>query len=116
MSDGESSPASTRCSIKNNRVERSIFTRAFECLPQDVRDVVTREFDCSATDQRADMAWRSNPLCQELTEKGLQFVDVDRTPFREALGKTTFDLLQGVKGTFGDEAWVHLEKTSGKRV
>ena len=115
MSDCEPSPASTRRFIKNNRVERSILNkRAFECLPQDERDVVTREFDRSVADQWADMARRSNPLRQELTEKGLQFMDVDRTPFREALGKTTFDLLQGVKGKFGDEAWAHLEKTSGK--
>ena len=30
--------------------------RAFERLPQDVRDVVTREFDRSAMDERADIA------------------------------------------------------------
>jgi tripartite ATP-independent transporter DctP family solute receptor len=88
--------------------------RAFERLPQDVREVVTREFDRSATDQRADIAKLSESLRQELTAKGLQFIDVDRTPFREALGKTSF--YKEWKGKFGDEAWAHLEKISGKLV
>jgi tripartite ATP-independent transporter DctP family solute receptor len=88
--------------------------RAFERLPQDVREVVTREFDRSATDQRADIAKLSESLRQELTTKGLQFIDVDRAPFREALGKTSF--YKEWKGKFGDEAWAHLEKISGKLV
>jgi tripartite ATP-independent transporter DctP family solute receptor len=88
--------------------------RAFERLPQDVREVVTREFDRSATDQRADIARLSEALRQELTTKGLQFIDVDRAPFREALGKTSF--YKEWKGKFGDEAWTHLEKISGKLV
>jgi tripartite ATP-independent transporter DctP family solute receptor len=88
--------------------------RAFERLPQDVREVVTREFDRSATDQRADIAKLSESLRQELTTKGLQFIDVDRAPFREALGKTSF--YKEWKGKFGDEAWTHLEKISGKLV
>jgi tripartite ATP-independent transporter DctP family solute receptor len=88
--------------------------RAFERLPQDVREVVTREFDRSATDQRADIARLSESLRQELTTKGLQFIDVDRAPFREALGKTSF--YKEWKGKFGDEAWTHLEKISGKLV
>ena len=46
--------------------------------------------------------------------KGLTFIEVDRTPFREALGKTNF--YKEWKGKFGDEAWAHLEKASGKLV
>jgi TRAP-type C4-dicarboxylate transport system substrate-binding protein len=88
--------------------------RAFERLPQDVRDVVTREFDRSAADQRADVARLSDSLRQDLTAKGLQFIDVDREPFRQALTKTTF--YKEWKGKFGDEAWAHLEKVSGKLV
>jgi len=86
--------------------------RAWEKLPQDVRDVVTRELDRSAVDERADIAKLSESLRQELTQKGLQFIEVDRAPFREALGKTSF--YKEWKGKFGDEAWTHLEKTSGK--
>src|SRR3954453_21583785 len=86
--------------------------RAFEKLPPDVRDGVTREFDRSGVDQRADVARLSESLRQELTGKGLTFIDVDREPFRLALAKTTF--YKEWKGKFGDEAWTNLEQTSGK--
>jgi tripartite ATP-independent transporter DctP family solute receptor len=88
--------------------------RAFERLPQDVRDIVTREFDRSAVDQRADIARLSESLREDLSGKGLQFIQVDRAPFRQALGKTTF--YKEWKGKFGDEAWALLEKSSGKLV
>ena len=88
--------------------------RVFERLPQDVRDIVTREFDRSAMDQRADVAKLSESLRQELTGKGLQFIEVDREPFRQALVKTPF--YKEWKGKFGDEAWAHLEKATGKLV
>jgi len=88
--------------------------RAFERLPQDVREVVTREFDRSAADQRQRQPAGQVDRRQELTAKGLQFIDVDRAPFREALGKTSF--YKEWKGKFGDEAWAHLEKISGKLV
>jgi tripartite ATP-independent transporter DctP family solute receptor len=86
--------------------------RAWERLPQDVRDAATREFDRSAADQRADVARLSDSLRQDLTAKGLQFIEVDREPFRNALAKTTF--YKDWKGKFGNEAWAHLEKVSGK--
>src|SRR5829696_6904581 len=88
--------------------------RAFEKLPQDVRDVVSRELDRSAVDERADIAKLSESLRQELGGKGLTFIEVNRAPFREALGKTNF--YKEWKGKFGDEAWAHFEKVSGKLV
>ena len=86
--------------------------RTWERLPQDVRDVAAREFDRSAMDQRADVARLSESLRQELTTKGLKFIEVDREPFRNALAKTSF--YKDWKGKFGNEAWAHLEKASGK--
>ena len=88
--------------------------RAFERLPQDMRDVVTREFDRSAVDQRGDISKLSDSLRQQLTAKGLQFIEIDRAPFRQVLGKTSF--YKDWKEKFGDEAWSHLENTSGKLV
>src|SRR3954470_20046459 len=41
--------------------------RAFQRLPQDVQDVVSREFDKSAADQRADIAKLADTLRQELS-------------------------------------------------
>jgi tripartite ATP-independent transporter DctP family solute receptor len=86
--------------------------RAFERLPKDLQEVVSREFDRSATDQRADVAKLSVSLREELSAKGMQFLDVDREPFRQALAKTTF--YKDWKAKYGDEAWSHLEKYSGK--
>jgi tripartite ATP-independent transporter DctP family solute receptor len=88
--------------------------RAFERLPKDVQEIVTREFDRSAADQRADIARLSDSLRADLTAKGLQFIDVDRAAFRDALGKTSF--YADWKAKFGDEGWNQLEKVSGKLV
>jgi TRAP-type transport system periplasmic protein len=86
--------------------------RAFERLPQDVREIVTREFDRSANDQRSDIAALSESLRRDLTAKNLQFIEVDRSAFRQALGKTTF--YGEWKSKFGNEAWTALEKVAGK--
>jgi tripartite ATP-independent transporter DctP family solute receptor len=86
--------------------------RAFERLPKDVQEIVKREFDRSATDQRADIAKLSESLRVDLTTKGLQFIDVDRTSFRQALAKTSF--YTEWKAKFGDEGWSQLEKVAGK--
>lgn len=86
--------------------------RAFERLPKDVQEIVRREFDRSATDQRADIAKLSESLRVDLTTKGLQFIDVDRTSFRQALAKTSF--YTEWKAKFGDEGWSQLEKVAGK--
>jgi tripartite ATP-independent transporter DctP family solute receptor len=86
--------------------------RAFQRLPKDVQDIVSREFDKSATNQRADIAKLADTLRQELSGKGLQFLEVDREPFRQALARTAF--YKEWKDKFGGEAWAQLEKYSGK--
>ena len=69
--------------------------RAWEKLPQDVRDVVTRELDRSAVDERADIAKLSESLRQELTGKGLTFIEVESGPIPRSARED--DLLQGVE-------------------
>lgn len=86
--------------------------RAFERLPKDVQEIVARELDRSAADQRADIAKLSQSLRTDLTSKGLKFVDVDRTAFRQALAKTSF--YADWKAKFGEEAWTQLEKAAGQ--
>src|SRR6266704_956816 len=86
--------------------------RAFERLPKDMQEVVTRELDRSAADQRADVAKLSVSLRQDLSAKGIQFFEVDREPFRQALAKTSF--YKDWKAKYGEEAWSQLEKFSGK--
>lgn len=88
--------------------------RAWQRLPEDLRGIVSREFDRSAADQRADVAKLSVSLRQTLTEKGIGFIDVDRTLFRDALSKTTY--YRDWKAKFGEAGWSHLESVSGKLV
>ncbi|MBV8522746.1 MAG: TRAP transporter substrate-binding protein [Acetobacteraceae bacterium] len=85
--------------------------RAWAALPDDLRDIAGREFDRSVTDQRADVAKLSQSLRGELTGKGLEFNEVDRGLFREALRKTTFHA--DWKAKFGDQAWKLLQETAG---
>jgi tripartite ATP-independent transporter DctP family solute receptor len=86
--------------------------RAFQRLPKDLQETVSRELDRSTTDQRADVAKLSDSLRQELSAKGMQFIEVDREPFQQALANTTF--YKDWKAKYGDQAWSHLEKYSGK--
>ena len=86
--------------------------RAWQKLPEDIRGTISRELDRSAGNQRADVAKLSESLRQTLTGKGIKFVDVDREPFRAALGKTSF--YKDWKAKFGEVGWGHLEAVSGK--
>jgi hypothetical protein len=42
----------------------------------------------------------------------MQFLDVDRSVFRQTLAKTSF--YADWKAKFGEEAWAQLEKAAGK--
>lgn len=86
--------------------------RAYDKLPKDIQEIVTREFDRSANDERADIAKLSESLRADLSAKGMQFIDVDRSAFRQALAKTSF--YADWKAKFGEEAWTQLEKAAGK--
>ncbi|MGK9169253.1 TRAP transporter substrate-binding protein [Inquilinus limosus] len=85
--------------------------RAFARLPEDLQAIVTSELDRSALDQRADIARLSQSLQQELTAKGLSFIDVDREAFRTALAGTSF--YAEWKEKYGPEAWGLLEQVAG---
>ena len=85
--------------------------KAVERLPKDIQDIVLREFDKAASDERADIAALSKSLRAELQSKGLQFVDVDKSAFKTALGKTSF--YKDWRAKFGDEAWKLLEDSAG---
>jgi tripartite ATP-independent transporter DctP family solute receptor len=86
--------------------------RAFERLPKNVQDIVTQEFDRSAVQQRADIAKLSESLRADLSAKGIKFIDVDRTAFRQAVSRTSF--YSDWRSKFGDEAWAQLEKYAGQ--
>ena len=86
--------------------------RSFQRLPTDVQEIVTRELNKAADAERADIAALSKSLRDQLSGKGLQFVEVDKTVFRDALGKTSF--YKDWHQKFGDKGWTLLEQAVGK--
>jgi TRAP-type transport system periplasmic protein len=85
--------------------------KAVDRLPKDIQEIVFREFDRAATDERADIAALSKTLRGDLQGKGLQFVEVDKKVFKAALGKSTF--YKDWRAKFGEEAWKLLEDNTG---
>jgi tripartite ATP-independent transporter DctP family solute receptor len=85
--------------------------KAVDRLPKDIQEIVFREFDKSAGDERADIATLSKSLRADLQAKGLQFVEVDKKAFKATLAKTSF--YKDWRGKFGEEAWKLLEENAG---
>jgi tripartite ATP-independent transporter DctP family solute receptor len=80
-------------------------------LPADVRDVIAKNLNTSAIDQRADILKQNETFKANLTGNGMEFIKVDQKPFREKLQAAGF--YKEWKGKYGDEAWSVLEKYTG---
>jgi len=85
--------------------------RAWEALPEDIREIVATNLNASALDQRADTEKLNGTVREELTAAGMTFTDPDNAAFRETLRSAGF--YGEWKGNFGDEAWAILEKAVG---
>ena len=85
--------------------------KAWQGLPADVRDVITKNLNQSALDQREDVKKANDTLQADLTSKGLEFIKVDPAPFRAKLQSAGF--YKEWRGKYGDEAWAVLEKFTG---
>ncbi|HET9019475.1 MAG TPA: TRAP transporter substrate-binding protein [Acetobacteraceae bacterium] len=102
------------CSLTNHMWDGFWFLanpRAFDRLPKDAQEVVAREVNRAALDQRADVAKLNADLQGKLTAAGMAFNTVDPAPFREALRKAGF--YKDWRGRFGDEAWGLLDGAVG---
>jgi tripartite ATP-independent transporter DctP family solute receptor len=86
--------------------------RSFEALPANLREIVMRNIDAAALNQRADGEKQAVSLQADLTAKGLTISKPDIPSFRAALQKAGF--YKEWKGKFGDEAWAQLEAVAGK--
>jgi tripartite ATP-independent transporter DctP family solute receptor len=84
---------------------------AFQRLPTGIQDIVLREFDRAALEQRTDVAQLDQTVRKDLIAKGLQFNEVDKPAFRTALGQAGF--YQKWRDKFGQHAWGLLEQASG---
>jgi tripartite ATP-independent transporter DctP family solute receptor len=85
--------------------------RSFTRLSPADQEIVTREFNKAADDERADTEALSKTLQDDLTAKGLKFIDVDKAAFRTALAKSTF--YKDWRAKFGEEGWGILQKSVG---
>ena len=102
------------CSLTNHMWDGFWFLanpRAFDRLPKDAQEVVAREVNRAALEQRADVAKLNADLQGRLTAAGMAFNTVEAAPFREALRKAGF--YKDWRGRFGAEAWGLLEASVG---
>ena len=85
--------------------------KAWRGLPADVQDVIAKNLNQSAHDQRDDVKKANDTLQADLTSKGMEFIKVDPAPFRAKLQSAGF--YKEWRGKYGDEAWAVLEKFTG---
>lgn len=85
--------------------------RAVERLPKDIQEIVRRELDKAATDERADIAALSVSARDDLKSKGVQIIDADKNSFKEMLAKGTF--YKDLRARFGEDAWKLLQNSVG---
>ena len=86
--------------------------RAFERLPKDVQDIVTREFNRAAMEERDDLAKAGTATRSGLESKGLAFNDVDTAAFRDKLRSAGF--YKEWRAKYGEDAWHVLEESVGQ--
>lgn len=88
--------------------------RAWNALPEDAQQIVAKNFNASAMDQRADVMALNGTLKSELEKEGFVFNDVDPKPFEDKLREAGF--YAEWKKTYGDEAWAILETAIGRKL
>ena len=86
--------------------------RSFQRLPVDIQQIIQRELDKAASDQRADVARLNGTLATDLKAKGINVVNVRLEDFRVKLRASAF--YAEWKAKYGAAAWDLLEKVSGK--
>jgi tripartite ATP-independent transporter DctP family solute receptor len=103
------------CSLTNHMWDGYLClanTRAFERLPKDLQEIVGRNINRAALDQRRENLRLNQSLQADLEKKGLVFNKPDVASFRATLTKGKFYAEWREK--FGKEAWQLLEKYSGE--
>lgn len=86
-------------------------SRAFERMPKDMQDIVAKNINQAALEQRKENLRLNESLQADLEKKGLVFNKPDPASFRDALAKGGFYAEWREK--FGNDAWKTLEKYSG---
>jgi TRAP-type C4-dicarboxylate transport system substrate-binding protein len=76
-----------------------------------MQEIVRREFERAATDERADIHALSQSLKADLGAKGLQIVEPDKKAFKDALAKANF--YKDLRTKFGEAPWKLLQDAVG---
>ena len=103
------------CTLSNHMWDGFWFLankKAWERLPEDLRQIVARNINAAGMKERADVAGLNSTLQKELSDKGLVFNQPKSDSFRDKMKKAGFYADWKVK--FGDEAWAILERNTGK--
>jgi tripartite ATP-independent transporter DctP family solute receptor len=102
------------CSLTNHMWDGFwILTRKsdWDRLPADIREVIARNWDLGAENERVANLESTKSLRTTLESQGLVFNNTVRESFVEQLRASGF--YAGWKKKFGDEAWAALEKYTG---
>jgi tripartite ATP-independent transporter DctP family solute receptor len=105
----------TYCSLTNHMWDGWWFLingRAWERLPPPIQEVVSRNLNTAAVEQRRDVAGLNSKLKDDLVAKGLVFNEIDPAPFQEKLRESGFYVQW--RNKFGEEAWSLLEQVTGR--
>ncbi|MDO5086884.1 MAG: TRAP transporter substrate-binding protein [Comamonadaceae bacterium] len=86
--------------------------RNFDALPKDVQAIVQKHLNAGAMAERADLARLNTDLRQQLTQKGMQFVEADTDKFRQKLQDAGF--YSEWRKKFPAAGWEQLESVTGK--
>ena len=81
-------------------------------LPPDLQQIVTRNFDASGVDERADIAKLNASLADTMAKRGLAVNTPDAAPFRDKLRAAGF--YADWKKQYGDAAFAVLERYVGQ--
>ena len=103
------------CSLTNHMWDGFWFLanrRAWERLPENLRDIVAKHINAAGLKEREDVAKLNATLQQELAGKGMTFNQTDPARFRDKLRQAGF--YAEWKAKYGDEAWAILERSTGK--
>lgn len=85
--------------------------RAWERMPEDVREIVAKNINEAAVNERADVAALNATVRGELEGHGMIINEPDTSSFRQKLADAGF--YAEWKKNYGDDAWAILEKAVG---
>ena len=88
--------------------------RAWEAMPEDVREIVAGHINEAAVNERADVEELNATLRGELESHGMAINEPDTTTFRQKLADAGF--YKEWKANYGDDAWAILEKAVGTKL